>query len=332
MSRCPCNRCSSLVLAAPVPAARSSRKAPRPVPGSTNRPGLAKPSALRNSSSLPAPSPGLPGAPGGYSREPASRSRIQRLGRRLPRCERSCRRQVASRSLEAVNSLAAKAVESNVEADPSPRTSAAGDHPRGHAKVIRARWWRVPHDAVPRSADHEAQVQWLYDCGSRSTRGSRRTVPAARWRRRLRWFRRTRPRNRSGSNPRAILRHGFAGGCARCGLLSHMTIEDVEHFRISCGIKFAGPVRATSQHRGQIGDPQGLRMVIATLRKVDIMRSVRNEAKFSGVNQHRLQRKPHPERAWCESTRQYQDFREQNHARSARTAQREHRRMIHHNR
>ena len=30
-------------------------------------------------------------------------------------------------------------------------------------QVIRARWWRVPFDMVPRSADHEAQVQWLYD-------------------------------------------------------------------------------------------------------------------------------------------------------------------------
>ena len=30
-------------------------------------------------------------------------------------------------------------------------------------QVIRARWWRVPFDAVPRSAEHEAQVQWLYD-------------------------------------------------------------------------------------------------------------------------------------------------------------------------
>ena len=30
-------------------------------------------------------------------------------------------------------------------------------------QVIRAKWWRVPFDAVPRSADHEAQVQWLYD-------------------------------------------------------------------------------------------------------------------------------------------------------------------------
>ncbi|MBV9204946.1 MAG: 1-acyl-sn-glycerol-3-phosphate acyltransferase [Actinobacteria bacterium] len=30
-------------------------------------------------------------------------------------------------------------------------------------QVIRARWWRVPCDQVPRSAGHEAQVKWLYD-------------------------------------------------------------------------------------------------------------------------------------------------------------------------
>ena len=30
-------------------------------------------------------------------------------------------------------------------------------------QVIRARWWRVPFDQVPRDARHEAQVQWLYD-------------------------------------------------------------------------------------------------------------------------------------------------------------------------
>jgi len=30
-------------------------------------------------------------------------------------------------------------------------------------QVIKARWWRVPHDAVPRTATHDAQVQWLYD-------------------------------------------------------------------------------------------------------------------------------------------------------------------------
>jgi hypothetical protein len=29
-------------------------------------------------------------------------------------------------------------------------------------QVIRARWWRVPFDQVPREADHEEQVQWLY--------------------------------------------------------------------------------------------------------------------------------------------------------------------------
>jgi 1-acyl-sn-glycerol-3-phosphate acyltransferase len=30
-------------------------------------------------------------------------------------------------------------------------------------QVIRARWWRVSRDEVPRSAGHEAQVRWLYD-------------------------------------------------------------------------------------------------------------------------------------------------------------------------
>jgi 1-acyl-sn-glycerol-3-phosphate acyltransferase len=29
-------------------------------------------------------------------------------------------------------------------------------------QVVRARWWRVPQDEVPREAAHEAQVQWLY--------------------------------------------------------------------------------------------------------------------------------------------------------------------------
>ena len=30
-------------------------------------------------------------------------------------------------------------------------------------QVIRARWWRAASESIPRSADHEAQVQWLYD-------------------------------------------------------------------------------------------------------------------------------------------------------------------------
>ncbi len=33
--------------------------------------------------------------------------------------------------------------------------------PMGH--IVRAKWWRVPVDEVPRSAGHEAQVLWLYE-------------------------------------------------------------------------------------------------------------------------------------------------------------------------
>jgi hypothetical protein len=29
-------------------------------------------------------------------------------------------------------------------------------------QVIKAKWWRVPVDEVPRDADHEAQLQRLY--------------------------------------------------------------------------------------------------------------------------------------------------------------------------
>ena len=30
-------------------------------------------------------------------------------------------------------------------------------------QVVRAKWWRVPAGQIPRSAEHEAQVLWLYD-------------------------------------------------------------------------------------------------------------------------------------------------------------------------
>ncbi len=30
-------------------------------------------------------------------------------------------------------------------------------------QVIRAKWWRVPVEQVPRDLDHEAQLQWLFD-------------------------------------------------------------------------------------------------------------------------------------------------------------------------
>src|SRR5579875_720852 len=30
-------------------------------------------------------------------------------------------------------------------------------------QTVRARWWRVPFDQIPRDVDHDAQVKWLYD-------------------------------------------------------------------------------------------------------------------------------------------------------------------------
>jgi hypothetical protein len=30
-------------------------------------------------------------------------------------------------------------------------------------QVIRARWWRVPAEEVPRGVSHETQLTWLYD-------------------------------------------------------------------------------------------------------------------------------------------------------------------------
>jgi len=33
--------------------------------------------------------------------------------------------------------------------------------------VVEARWWRVPAAGVPRTADHDAQVRWLYDWWAR---------------------------------------------------------------------------------------------------------------------------------------------------------------------
>jgi len=48
-------------------------------------------------------------------------------------------------------------------------------------QVIRAKWWRVPFDQVPRAADHEGQVQWLYAWWERIDRWitENRGVPVA---------------------------------------------------------------------------------------------------------------------------------------------------------
>jgi 1-acyl-sn-glycerol-3-phosphate acyltransferase len=51
-------------------------------------------------------------------------------------------------------------------------------------QVIRAKWWRVPAPEVPRSAAHEAQVQWLYSWWERIDRwisDNRRLCGAVLW-------------------------------------------------------------------------------------------------------------------------------------------------------
>ena len=45
-------------------------------------------------------------------------------------------------------------------------------------QVIRAKWWRVPFDQVPRANEHEAQVQWLYDWWERIDRWITENRPA----------------------------------------------------------------------------------------------------------------------------------------------------------
>jgi 1-acyl-sn-glycerol-3-phosphate acyltransferase len=45
-------------------------------------------------------------------------------------------------------------------------------------QVIRATWWRVPVDQVPRGADQEAQVQWLYEWWERIDRWITENRPA----------------------------------------------------------------------------------------------------------------------------------------------------------
>jgi 1-acyl-sn-glycerol-3-phosphate acyltransferase len=46
-------------------------------------------------------------------------------------------------------------------------------------QAVRAKWWRVPVDQVPRSLGHEAQVQWLYDWWQRIDAWISENRPAA---------------------------------------------------------------------------------------------------------------------------------------------------------
>jgi 1-acyl-sn-glycerol-3-phosphate acyltransferase len=101
-----------------------------------------------------------------------------RWQRGIRRLERLGRRDLAARAAEMPNVLAPRtggalaAIAACPEADVIfvahaglDRLVSVGDVWRSLPmdQVIRAKWWRVPAGEVPRAADHEAQVQWLYD-------------------------------------------------------------------------------------------------------------------------------------------------------------------------
>ena len=101
-----------------------------------------------------------------------------RWQRGIRRLERAGRRDLAARARQMPNLLpprpggALAAIEACPEADVIfvahaglDRLVSVGDVWRSLpiGAIVRAKWWRVPVDEVPRSADHEAQVLWLYE-------------------------------------------------------------------------------------------------------------------------------------------------------------------------
>ncbi len=101
-----------------------------------------------------------------------------RWQRGIRRLERAGRRDLAARAREMPNLLppraggALAAIAACPDADVIfvahaglDRLVSVGDIWRSLPmnQVVRAKWWRVPVDQVPRSADHEAQVLWLYE-------------------------------------------------------------------------------------------------------------------------------------------------------------------------
>ena len=101
-----------------------------------------------------------------------------RRRRAIRRLQRTGRRDLASRALQMPNLLpprpggVAAAIGACPEADVIFVAHAglddllsAGDIWRRMPvhRLVRARWWRVPADQVPRAAGHEALVTWLYD-------------------------------------------------------------------------------------------------------------------------------------------------------------------------
>jgi 1-acyl-sn-glycerol-3-phosphate acyltransferase len=101
-----------------------------------------------------------------------------RWDRAIQRLERLGRRDLAARARQMPNLLAPRsggaftAIEACPQADVIFVAHAGLDRLVTVADVwknlrvnqtIKAKWWRVPVDQVPRGLDHEAQLRWLYD-------------------------------------------------------------------------------------------------------------------------------------------------------------------------
>ena len=101
-----------------------------------------------------------------------------RWERGILRLEQLGRRDLAARAREMPNLLAPRSGGAFTAIDACPaadvifvahagldRLVSVGDVWRNLPvnQTIRAKWWRVPADQVPRDADHEAQLLWLYD-------------------------------------------------------------------------------------------------------------------------------------------------------------------------
>jgi 1-acyl-sn-glycerol-3-phosphate acyltransferase len=101
-----------------------------------------------------------------------------RWQRGIRRLERAGRRDLAARARDMPNLLAPRAGGALAAIAACPdgdvvfvahagldRLVSVGDIWRSLPmnQVIRAKWWRVPAAQIPRSADHETQVLWLYD-------------------------------------------------------------------------------------------------------------------------------------------------------------------------
>jgi len=101
-----------------------------------------------------------------------------RWERGILRLEQLGRRDLAARAREMPNLLAPRSGGAFTAIDACPaadvifvahagldRLVSVGDVWRNLPvnRTIRAKWWRVPADQVPRDADHDAQLLWLYD-------------------------------------------------------------------------------------------------------------------------------------------------------------------------